>query len=461
MRPAVLAVLFAALPCAADEPPVPQNPPAQARARADALAWHRAMTVEAYDKVGRRDPRWDAAARRALEACAAAGLRGLSRMDSARVAQQAADEALKAGCDDPLVRYVAGRDLAGFATPDPVRWDRLVPQAAADLAASGYPAVRKAIALTAAATGRLERGPPSAADKEAARGYLDRCVAVLPAACADPHPEARRVTNEVCKTVLGYYARLANGDWEAAVAKVRPAFKGTPRADALTAALTGHALVQYAWDARGTALAEAVPEDGRRLFEARLEKAEEALRAAWKADPTDPPTAVSMMTVCQGRGHPRAEMEVWFKRAMDLDGDSLKACAQKGTYLQPKWHGSEAEAVAFAKALVATGNYEADLPLLAVIAHLEMSLNEPEGYIATRQEVWDELRAVMAEAVRQHPDSKAVRTYVGKYCARFGKWADADAHFRAVGKDYWRPSFPSEAEARDLMGFCRRMAEMK
>src|SRR4051794_4173422 len=84
MRPAVTVVpallivaavtaLGPAAPQAADDgPAVPQNREAQERRRHEALAWRRRMTVEVYDRVGKKDPKWDAAARQALEAWALA-----------------------------------------------------------------------------------------------------------------------------------------------------------------------------------------------------------------------------------------------------------------------------------------------------------------------------------------------------------------------------------------------------
>ena len=92
--------------------------------------------------------------------------------------------------------------------------------------------------------------------------------------------------------------------------------------------------------ARGTGFANTVTEAGWEGHKKHLGIAEEALRASWDADPTDPEVATEMIRVCLGRSLPRDEMELWFKRAMEADGDYRNACAAKFQYLLPKWHGT-------------------------------------------------------------------------------------------------------------------------
>ena len=40
-------------------------------------------------------------------------------------------------------------------------------------------------------------------------------------------------------------------------------------------------------------------------------------------------------------------MEEWFRRAMKADPGNYSACSSKLYYLEPKWHGSEEEMLAF------------------------------------------------------------------------------------------------------------------
>ena len=73
------------------------------------LKWNRATTIEQYEKVGYKDPKWDEAARKALVAYAE--FRTKSEPDPARAAEIAAatQDAVNNGCKDPLVLYLHAR----------------------------------------------------------------------------------------------------------------------------------------------------------------------------------------------------------------------------------------------------------------------------------------------------------------------------------------------------------------
>jgi hypothetical protein len=262
-------LIFAALLCAvgspgrADDPPaIPQDPAAQEARRKDRLAWHRATTVEAYDRVGKRDPKWDTAARRALTAFAESwALPWFPAKEQTRTADEAARQAVAAGCDDPLIEYVVGRNLYDFTRPADAADRRLVAAAAA-LAKSQYPPVRRAHALVNAAGVTLHpRGRQlTEVDRRAARQMLDDCLALVVEVLRDPHPEARRQAYSVCETAVAHYALLAGNDWAAGLDAVRPALARSPRAVTLAQSLAGHAHVQAAWQARGRGTYDTVPE---------------------------------------------------------------------------------------------------------------------------------------------------------------------------------------------------------
>ena len=112
-------------------------------AGAERLAWHRATTVEAYDRVGKKDPKWDAAARKVLEAFANSGAStNLAGKDYLKAADEAAAEALAAGCKDPLVQYIYDRGFYGFAqAPFTAERYRSFVDGGLALAKSEYPTV--------------------------------------------------------------------------------------------------------------------------------------------------------------------------------------------------------------------------------------------------------------------------------------------------------------------------------
>src|SRR5690348_12742168 len=70
------------------------------------LAWHTQTLVKAYDSVGHRNPKWDEAAHKVLTRFAEvrAGKEDL-RTDGS-VIGAAAQDAMSAGCDDPMILYL-------------------------------------------------------------------------------------------------------------------------------------------------------------------------------------------------------------------------------------------------------------------------------------------------------------------------------------------------------------------
>ena len=72
LPPVVLAGLLLTTGSArADEgPPIPQNPARQQQRYRDMFAWNQRTLGGAYDRVGKKDPRWDKPAREALDVAA-------------------------------------------------------------------------------------------------------------------------------------------------------------------------------------------------------------------------------------------------------------------------------------------------------------------------------------------------------------------------------------------------------
>ena len=57
-------------------------------------------------------------------------------------------------------------------------------------------------------------------------------------------------------------------------------------------------------------------------------------------------------------------MELWFDRAMKADGDDRYACLTKLDWLDPKWHGTAEEMLAFGRACRDTKNWRTGITLL-------------------------------------------------------------------------------------------------
>src|SRR5262245_63957753 len=70
---AIIAAFWLALPVATNAQwnrPIPQDPERQENRRQEKLSWNRATLGGAYEKVGKKNPRWDETARECLDAAA-------------------------------------------------------------------------------------------------------------------------------------------------------------------------------------------------------------------------------------------------------------------------------------------------------------------------------------------------------------------------------------------------------
>lgn len=124
--------------------PVPPPQVVQKKAeseKASIYAWNVHTSVEVYKKAGHTNPKWDAEAEQALGEFASY-VSGMSSNDATATISNACMSAMAAGCDDPLIHYVALQ----FAR-DPAQNDednaKEFSKAAEDLESSAYPPVRK------------------------------------------------------------------------------------------------------------------------------------------------------------------------------------------------------------------------------------------------------------------------------------------------------------------------------
>src|SRR5262249_51564830 len=128
--------------------PVPASllPAAPAQARVDRmLRFNRQTLAGAYDQVGKKSPEWDEHAHAAMELTALYFSNPTDPRAQAKDIRAAAQKALDAGCDDPLILFLHARS-ADPKTP-PAELDRGYAKAAKAMWSSDYPPMRRASAL--------------------------------------------------------------------------------------------------------------------------------------------------------------------------------------------------------------------------------------------------------------------------------------------------------------------------
>jgi hypothetical protein len=107
MRTGPLLVLIALAAAATGaNAPIPQDPARAEERSKDALRWNRATLREVYDKLGKRDPKWDEPARQALDLAARHFAQQVKPVVAQAEIMDQAAKAVEAGCDDPMILYL-------------------------------------------------------------------------------------------------------------------------------------------------------------------------------------------------------------------------------------------------------------------------------------------------------------------------------------------------------------------
>jgi hypothetical protein len=115
------------------------SPPAERR-----FKWNLRTTVGQYEKTGRHDPKWDAPAKQALTLYSRWRASPVGQTDDlARQIGRRCQEALAAGCPDPLVLYVNARFVMNQPSHTAAEIAATHWKIAAELKASRYSSLRK------------------------------------------------------------------------------------------------------------------------------------------------------------------------------------------------------------------------------------------------------------------------------------------------------------------------------
>jgi len=435
----VLAALVIAAPAAVAvefDQPIPQDPEKQEQQFRDLLEWNRKTLGGAYESAGKQDPKWDKPAGEALEAAARLFGRAIDPQAKEEEVYAAAKRAVDAGCDDPLILYLYARFSTVPNYPGPEEFRRRWASAAAAMEGSKYPPLRRAIALSKAGMVLAEKPDATPEEKAQAARLLDAALALVPKAAdkAEADVKAQGVWFTTIKQALDGHRRLT-GDLKAAFERVDKFLAKTSGLKAMRLEIKADYLIGYAWEARGIGLGHTVTDEGGRKFEERIVQAYETLDQAWKLKAEGTRVPNMMLVVLKAAGGDRATMEGWFKRAIEADGNNAIACDLKMDWLDPKWHGTREDVLAFGKACRATKNWRAGITLLAGDVHLRVAMQDPATYnkYMFSDEVWDEIRAVYEEYLGHYPEDYTKRSAYAAYCCICQRYAESDKQFKLVG----------------------------
>jgi hypothetical protein len=442
------------------EVPIPQNPQVRIKRQRDVLSWNEKTLVGAYDRVGKKSPRWNRQAREALGLMARSVSKAGDPLPSPDVVRASFKKAVDAGCDDPLIVFTHVRyNILGPDTSS----DKRLAEAVDGLLKSNYPSVRKATALYISAARKSTRAK---ADPKAARESVldvDKALALLSRSFAEDgagtpleHVWLENLRNNVTPIL-----KATQGSLKAAYDHVDAALGKVPAAKTIQLIYRGILYKEYAWEARGTGYADTVSPENAQKFHDRLEVASKAMREAWARNPEHNAIPTVMLEVTKGLGTGRQEMEEWFQRAMSLDSNNLWACGQKLDWLFARWYGSDEEAVAFGRACRDTSNYIAGIPLLLATAHYGVCRGLPEDQMRkyfSQESVWNDLSGVFEEHLRRFPSDRATRTRFAAFGWLCKRYDEAARQFRALGNSLVPDKYFTEAFLKRARNECYNKA---
>ena len=448
-------------------PPPPVNikvktTPVSAEARAK---WVSQTFLGDYDRVGRKDPKWDSAAREALTIMADIYLNP-TNATPARTGKLSAvlQSAIDAGCDDPLIRYLHlrwGQSTFNLSTKERAeRTDHIVQDVehyshirlffialrASEMMDAAYLEARdtnlwnRATRLQAMAAGQLAK---VLADPDA------------------PSQEAISATGEFLntfknrKSLLDHYYPLI----------LRPVFEHWAN-DPIVRQQEGWFFRQYAWAARGNGMADTVTEAKGQLFEERLLRCKAAYRKAWELDPTDDRIPTAMIDALTGLEEDRKEMELWFRRAMKLDPNNYDACKKKLWYLDPRWYGSDEDLIAFGKECVASDKWGGEVPLILADAHRAIQnyhfYKEPaRSEYYRRPGVWADIKKSFERFFQINPQDQSHHHNYAVVAYRCQQWGELDRQLSLLGTTNYSMFGGTESFAKMVKDLQAHLPEKK
>ena len=406
------------------------------RAKADARkaaqrAWLEKTLLDGYEKIGRRDPKWDDQARVALRQVVNWCARDPRFQYNEEVALDLCEKAVAAGCDDPII--LLHRQHLLYA----LKHEKYSADAHADIveavAASGYAPYMKFFALIRGAEWTL--GAKDQESRDIAGAFLERAFALVPELARDPNTPADSFM-KLCYWWVNSAAKLGKVRREALERMCVALLKESP------GKTLPYVLKAKVYQGNAT---KAESDADKREWATQAEK---ELIEALKIDPADPTALAEMISVCAWLHRPRETMEQWFKRAMDADPDNYRACILKTFYLDPKQSqsGSKEAMVAFGRECVKSGNWIGQIPYMLIDIHNDLASRGDEAAYYKDPEVWKDIESVYEEWLKRYPDAAYEHASYARLAALSEHWDIAEREFKKVGEYPLLRSYKDRAE---------------
>lgn len=428
------------------------------------VKWNQSTTVGDYEKFGQKDARWDAPVKEALTRYGK--IRSGDDFDQETklyLIALAAEDAVKAGCKDPLVNFLyCNHGLRESNKPLKEKQAAFSAMAEA-MRASSYSPIRKFYANLYAA-GMLWTRRDTNLWLQVVQ-FRRGAIGNLAMALEDknlPVEEAYHAAHQLFQVLERNSKELT----DAYDAIEKPLFKNWPKAGT-SYLIKGEFYLTYAWLGRGRATADRVKDEQWKMFKDRLAEAEQALNKAWSLNPQAPLIPTVMMSVVEGQDKELPELEKWFARAMALDTNNVTACRHKLHYLLPQWNGSAEKMIAFGRECVTSTKWGGHVPIILVDAHADVARalprDERDQYWLV-PEIWPEINTAYEKFAQLNLDETRFRYPYAAYAVRCGQWAEFDRIIGQIqndGVDFNYNYFGGKEEFEKLLALSRQIRSQK
>jgi tetratricopeptide (TPR) repeat protein len=255
-----------------------------------------------------------------------------------------------------------------------------------------------------------------------------------------------------------YYAlcqlKQPHSGYDTRIAELKAWLQQYPSSHFANACL-GWAYISHAWYARGAGYANTVTDKGNQLFEQRLAAARGYLEKAYSLDTSDAIVPTRLIWVAIGLGLERSEMEKQFKRAVAADPSGLGPYSAKAEYLNPKWYGEERQMLGFARGAVRTAPENSAIPLVLVLAHLDLHMqanNDPSYF--RNPKIWKETKEAFEKVLKGFPEWSEYRNRFAYVAYLAGDYNTGRQEMKKIGDNWhhavWRDKKTFDEIKREL-----------
>ncbi|MSR57244.1 MAG: hypothetical protein EXS05_06200 [Planctomycetaceae bacterium] len=330
------------------------------------LEWRRSRLMSAYDRNGKQDPGWDAAARAFLEREAKLKPDPLPELIAA------GEELINQGCDDPLVCYVHAHHL--WRQKEAARAEPLALHAVIAFEKSKYP--KRVTRFAPALLARIFKGQ-SPEKTRLGYGLLARSVSeTIDVACEPFAPGEQRAFLAELDDDQGR-GQLLEGNQQSLTRTVGLREAADPWLKHL---LLAEYQIDQGWEGRGAGYSDTVTDEGWQAFAAGVEQARAHLLEARKLHPDYPEAAVGLIRATMAAGGIADETpRFWFDTAVAAQLDAPKAHGAMLTNLLPRWHGSHEQLLEFGLECLRSARFDTEVPrnLITAVALVDAEEGSP------------------------------------------------------------------------------------